>query len=217
MKCCHEFFLYITGHGKYKNDVEGIWIAPMAGVTIYEPSGSGWTPSRFGDPPFLHYNSDKMPRRSADGTLYYEPSQESLYYALSKFGDCVKIIVMIDSCYSGSAISPFDPKKDEIIPRKDFRYYQLPDLCPRDCGLTAITSTDVFSTAYAGGTVWDSFTDDLFDAKDKDVDGDGKKGDFGDMVKSAVKEGESWTVGTDPILFRCNNKDPLCSLDSVEY
>ena len=151
---CHEFFLYISGHGN-KN-----------GFAIYDASGNG--------------NSD---------FVYYS----ELNKWLLDMPSCVKIVVFIDACYSGTAIK------------------QLENLCQgRECGVTIMTAADDKHTTPSGQGPTDSATEDFMEGDDEDYDEDGREGDLYDRWEEMRKQGQGYGY---PQIKMCKDQPSLCSLD----
>ena len=154
--CCHEFFLYLSGHG-----------GPTL-VQIANPDGGG-------------------------GENGYALFEQDLFTWLNAFPPCVKIIVVIDACFSGGAVSALD------------------DLCATrgGCGVTIVTTTDVESSGNLGENVIDSGTTDFMQGALFDFDGDGKLGDFYDRWTML----EIQNFWNSPQRFMCQGQNRMCSTD----
>jgi hypothetical protein len=114
-----------------------------------------------------------------------------LYDWLNAFPSCVKIIVFIDACHSGSAQS------------------DLESLCNTraDCGFTFISTCGAADETPAGFII-DSGTDDWSQGTD-DQDGDGKEGDLGDRWLNLADDNSSHH----PQRYMCPGQGSMCSTD----
>lgn len=111
---------------------------------------------------------------------------------LARFGPCVRIIVFIDACYSGGAITGSN---------------SLRDLCTgRPAGVTIMTAADDQHNAWAGA-LYDSATEDFLEVTE-DLDGDGTVGDLRD--RWLRMESESYSNAQ---LYTCPGQTSLGDLD----
>src|SRR3989338_5428156 len=95
---------------------------------------------------------------------------------------CVKLTIFIDSCGSGGAI-----------------YQMALSLCKKfkQCGVTIMTASDVFSKTSDGNWAENSATEDFMEGAAKDNDGDGDKGDIRDRWLEKEKDkDEQYAVQT---------------------
>jgi len=150
------------------------------GFDIYDPTGSG----------------------NEDYIRYWKVLREiGLDGWLSEFPAWVKLVIFIDTCYSGGAVKHLTAVKNRCNTRR--------------CGVTIITSSDADHPTPAGirwvpfAPKLDSPTEDFMDGANKDHDGDGKKGDIRDRFEQMKKE----SGGLNPQLFICPWQESLCSLD----
>jgi hypothetical protein len=114
-----------------------------------------------------------------------------VFKTLNAFPRCVKIVVFIDSCQSGGAISA------------------LQGLCEgRLCGTTIVTAADAEHSALGPTWLSDSATEDFIE-ESGDLDGDAKKGDFGDCWQHMKSDGGF----LNPQRFMCPGQTSMCSTD----
>lgn len=116
---------------------------------------------------------------------------------LSRFPSCVKIIVFVDACYSGNAIT---------------RLTKTLDRCNAEtrCGVTIMTSSAADKTTPGGDIGSTSGTEYFIDGEDEDHDGDGKEGDLYDRYREMANELED---DSSPQSKLCPNQTSYCSLD----
>ena len=109
---------------------------------------------------------------------------------------CVKLTIFIDSCGSGGAI-----------------YQMALSLCKKfkQCGVTIMTASDVFSKTSDGNWAENSATEDFMEGAAKDNDGDGDKGDIRDRWLEMENEWGS----NNPQLFMCAGQTRMCSLENI--
>jgi hypothetical protein len=116
---------------------------------------------------------------------------------LSRFPSCVKIIVFVDACYSGNAITKMTKTLDRCN-------------AETRCGVTIMTSAAADKTSPGGAGSSTSGTQHFLDGEDEDHDNDGKEGDLYDRYREMKRELED---DSNPQSKLCPNQGSYCSLD----
>ncbi len=186
---CHELFIYINAHGYSKKEAKDLGTPNSeAGLWFFDVSGNKDHP--------------RVP-------IPYSDILQSIIDGLNTSAkkNPIKIILFVDSCFSGALITE--------------HMNTLKNMCNmeiiRDCGLTTFTVVNDQQEAASGERrleIWpwktDSGTEDFLEGAKSDHDGDGKQGDIRDRFEEMKKQGGTdWT----PQLFICSNQKNMCSLD----